>query len=1085
VAAGVVACIAARIVFLASDLVNGPLVDLENVAYDARVCLATRRSPSPRVLVVSKTMGQAVAGSAPFRSQVAVAVAHLRQSGAAAIGIDFLLIDPAVSGAGVDAALARSLAGEDVVLGWELRSGEGLATTSLARGRVLAVERDAFFSKLRPLSLFAESALYAGLVNLETGAARGGVVRGYEMWHRDASTGGRLPALAFQVFLAHRARAGMDRLGIRAGDPRLAALARLESSPEAAASEALRVARAAGASPKGSPGPAAPAGATAAGSPWSWTLGNPHADALLARSALELLLVRAGFGGGAARRAVAAIGERATGAIVPVEGPTVRLEYSAATGEASRLVLDYHGRRRGATCPFASEELARLSDPAVFGHLVHGDVVDVPGPEVSAVIHRDAPPGTVSGRIRLATGEPVVGARVIISSATGPAIALESGAAGAFTAGGLPEGPTRYRVLHRAGPILLTASGPGPVVRRSGSGAPPELSLLLPAPAARPRVALPAGPALQPGSRLVIDARQLELSAVTDAGGRARIPRAPGAPVVSLDGPAGGTVSVSVEPDGAFLAIATATASRRPLAGATLRVALPGHRFAARVECDAGPSIPLPAMPAGMYLSTLLAPDGRPTPGGRAVQRPVRIVPGESVVTLALAPAPAPAADRTLAGRVEPAGRARVEVVSLADGRSRFADSGADGRFLVERLHAGPHVVLVRDAAGRTGLAVPGRDRFRGMLCLLGSRILEDQDVYATPADLGSSSPTFGVEVHAFALDNLLEGAGIRDRAAITPHGESPAWSLVATVALCSASGIALATFSLVAGFLVWGLLLSGYLALSALALALASAWIDVAHPVVSMVLVLAYFVQHQYLVERRKAARRKEIFSRFVHPEMVNRILDLDDVVLAGDRSRITVLFSDIRGFTTLSEGMDPKALLELLNEYFSLMEPILLTHHGTHDKYIGDAIMGFFGAPIACPDHALQAVSAAVEMLEANERLRRERDGWFDIGFGIHTGDAVTGLVGAASGAVSYSAIGDTVNLASRLEGLNKQYGSHILVSEFTYREVTDRFECREIPGVVRVKGRVEPVKVYEVLARRGQPPIAAPRPVEEPPH
>jgi adenylate cyclase len=386
-------------------------------------------------------------------------------------------------------------------------------------------------------------------------------------------------------------------------------------------------------------------------------------------------------------------------------------------------------------------------------------------------------------------------------------------------------------------------------------------------------------------------------------------------------------------------------------------------------------------------------------------------------------------------------------------------------------------MVIARDAAGRRGVLTPHRARLDGALVLVGTRLIDDLDFYYAPVDMSRKGVMFGVEIHGYVLDNLLTGAGILDRAIVTGAGRTPWTSVVSTLGICMAGSIVLACFTLLPGMLLWLFITGCYLALVAYAFNEQGVWLDVSLPVSTLLVVLVYHMTSHYRAERAKAERRKQIFARFVNPEMVNRILELDEVVLAGDRSHITVLFSDIRGFTSISEGMDPKALLDLLNEYFSLMSPVMLKHDGTHDKYIGDAIMGFYGAPIGCADHARQAVATAVEMLELNEKLRSERPGWFDIGFGINTGDAVTGFVGARDGAVSYSAIGDTVNLASRLEGLNKEHGTHILISESTCMFVRDAFECVPI-GEIKVKGKKEPVRVFEVQGRKGQPPIAGRR-------
>ena len=190
----------------------------------------------------------------------------------------------------------------------------------------------------------------------------------------------------------------------------------------------------------------------------------------------------------------------------------------------------------------------------------------------------------------------------------------------------------------------------------------------------------------------------------------------------------------------------------------------------------------------------------------------------------------------------------------------------------------------------------------------------------------------------------------------------------------------------------------------------------------------------------------------------------------LGGERREITILFSDIRGFTSLSERLPPERLGELLNEYLGAMTDIVFRHQGLLDKYIGDAVMAFWGAPVPSPDDAARCCEAALDMVAAlailNARWRQAGPPLLEIGVGINTGEAVVGNFGSAA-RFSYTAVGDQVNLASRLEGVNKDYGTSVLVSESTRRAAGDEFVCREIDQV-RVKGREQPVLVYELLGR-----------------
>ncbi len=223
-------------------------------------------------------------------------------------------------------------------------------------------------------------------------------------------------------------------------------------------------------------------------------------------------------------------------------------------------------------------------------------------------------------------------------------------------------------------------------------------------------------------------------------------------------------------------------------------------------------------------------------------------------------------------------------------------------------------------------------------------------------------------------------------------------------------------------------------------------------------------------LVVEKKGRQMKKAFSNYVSPDLVKEIeKNPDKLVLGGEQREISILFSDIRGFTTVSESLTPPELVKLLNEYLSPMTRIVLEEKGTLDKFIGDAVMAIFNAPLDVPDHPVRACTVAVRMME---ELKRLNSGFIekgmhtlDIGVGVNTGPAVVGNMGADI-RFDYTAIGDSVNLASRLEGLNKYYGSHILVSEDTRKQILEgRFVFREVDRV-RVKGKHLPIVMYELM-------------------
>ncbi len=211
-----------------------------------------------------------------------------------------------------------------------------------------------------------------------------------------------------------------------------------------------------------------------------------------------------------------------------------------------------------------------------------------------------------------------------------------------------------------------------------------------------------------------------------------------------------------------------------------------------------------------------------------------------------------------------------------------------------------------------------------------------------------------------------------------------------------------------------------------------------------------------------------KMLFSKYVSPQVLHTMLDNpSSVSLGGEEREITVLFSDIRGFTTLSEAVTPKELVRILNKYFTAMTGEVLRHGGVLDKYIGDAIMAFWGAPLSDAHQADHAVRAAQGMLVRlrvlNEELRAAGDPEIHIGVGIYTGPAVVGNMGSDL-RFDYTAMGDTVNIASRLEGLNKEYKTEIIIGESTKEKLRDKVQFRSL-GAVKVKGRNEPVLIYAV--------------------
>ncbi|PYM63507.1 MAG: hypothetical protein DMD79_08460 [Candidatus Rokuibacteriota bacterium] len=347
-----------------------------------------------------------------------------------------------------------------------------------------------------------------------------------------------------------------------------------------------------------------------------------------------------------------------------------------------------------------------------------------------------------------------------------------------------------------------------------------------------------------------------------------------------------------------------------------------------------------------------------------------------------------------------------------------------------------------------------------GQIVLVGFTALGLMDTRPTPFD-----PVMpGVETHATILGNLLEGPVLRIPGWLLPL-EGLALLLVAVLAPLGPPRLG-ALWSTVVAVAVVGLVLGG-----AHAAFRAGVWLPVLPPLVAVALGHVGSVTYQVLVEQREQRWIRRAFMQYVPPALVRELgRDPAALVFGGRRRALTVLFSDIRGFTSFSERHPPEQVVETLHEYLTAMVEIIFRHRGTLDKFIGDAIMAFFGAPFDNPDHAIQACRAAVEMSalleQLNERWRAEGHDTLQAGFGVATGEMLVGNFGSAQ-RFTYTVIGDQVNLAARLETLNKDYPTrrHVIISEQTYQAVRERVTARSL-GSVTVKGKLQPVEIYDLV-------------------
>ena len=345
---------------------------------------------------------------------------------------------------------------------------------------------------------------------------------------------------------------------------------------------------------------------------------------------------------------------------------------------------------------------------------------------------------------------------------------------------------------------------------------------------------------------------------------------------------------------------------------------------------------------------------------------------------------------------------------------------------------------------------------FRNKIVFIGLTASGLVDVFSTPMSTGSMP---GIQLHASVADSILANRFI------TPV--SPRARVAALLILAGAIGLLAAFLPFTAAALVSVALIGGWTWLTIGAFE-SGRWLNLVQPAAGGLVALFFGTAYQYFVEGREKRKVAKLFGRYVSRDVYAQLMSNPDLAeLGGKRREMTVLFSDIRGFTAVTERGDPEALVAQLNEYFSRMVAIVFRHHGTVDKFVGDMVMALFGAPLDDAEHAEHAVSAAVEMVGALAQLNRQ---WaakgmaqLDIGIGINSGEMIAGNIGSSS-IMSYTVIGDNVNLGSRLESLNKDYKTRIIVSDATRTRLTRDYEIRPL-GDVLVKGKSRAVAIFEV--------------------
>jgi len=349
---------------------------------------------------------------------------------------------------------------------------------------------------------------------------------------------------------------------------------------------------------------------------------------------------------------------------------------------------------------------------------------------------------------------------------------------------------------------------------------------------------------------------------------------------------------------------------------------------------------------------------------------------------------------------------------------------------------------------------------FRDKIVLIGPTATGIGDTRPTPFD--SVFP--GVEVHANFIDNLLTGRFIRRglRENMVDIGFILLFSLAAGVILSVVRAMRATAIVVILLGLFW--CLAYYLFASR------RIWIAAFLPTATLAFNYVFIVSYRFFFEEREKKKMRATLNQYVAPGVVDRLLEHPELLrLGGEEIELTAMFTDIRGFTAISEGLSPAELVELLNEYLTEMTEIIFRNWGTLDKYIGDAIMAFWGAPFPQTDHAERACKAALEMLRV---LKKLQESWkaqgrsqINIGVGLNTGPMIVGNMGSKN-RFNFTIMGDNVNLASRLEGINKEFGTRLVISESTFRAAGKTLVVREL-DLIRVKGKMKPVRIYELLA------------------
>ncbi|MFZ5907925.1 MAG: CHASE2 domain-containing protein [Nitrospirota bacterium] len=399
-------------------------------------------------------------------------------------------------------------------------------------------------------------------------------------------------------------------------------------------------------------------------------------------------------------------------------------------------------------------------------------------------------------------------------------------------------------------------------------------------------------------------------------------------------------------------------------------------------------------------------------------------------------------------------------------------------------IRLGNNLVIPTDRKGRmlinyygregTFIPVSAADIFSGKVqrkeienhtVFLGTSAIATYDLKNTP--FSANMP--GVEKNVTIVENILTGNFLR---------KSPGYIEISVLVMTGLIlGFFLPRLSAIRGAVLSFVLFSGYIIGVQILFSSMNLWVNFIYPAANMMVIAVVVTVTKYFFEERKAGEIRKMFSSYVSPKIVEQIINNPEKAkLGGERKTVTVLFSDIIGFTTLSERTSPEQVVDLLNEYFEEMAGIIFRWDGTLDKFVGDEIMAFWGAPVDQENHAERALRCALHMVASLEKLHekwtREGRPVLDCGIGINTGEVVIGNIGAPGKKMDYTIIGDHVNLGARVEKLTRKYDAKVIITEFTLEHIQPYIEKRLFGHVelneldrVRVRGREREIRIFEL--------------------